>query len=235
MPPPYPPPEGEGKSSVTLPSPRGGGRTIQLVAEKEIGISKADAQQPAALEGPTEIYAPDEPERLTLLADEFGRDSQEELVDAIGGNELTEQMRTPFGQDGLIALRLQCRKYLVDADAVSVGHAADLISLWQGLSELLGRRVGGENQRSDLERPLGRIKVTACSDDDKPRGCVSLERSAQRRESFAGRGEDVIRRPESLATFRTDGAGAYQHGIGERAQEAHHKAISLVPSADDSP
>ena len=102
---------------------------IQRVAEKEIGTVPADAQQPAALEGPTEIYSPDEAELSILLANELGRDGQEEFIDAIAVDQLAKQMGTSFGEDGPIALCLKRREDLVDANAVPVGDGANLAGL----------------------------------------------------------------------------------------------------------
>src|ERR1700730_2318626 len=185
------------------------GSVLQRVAQKEIGIGTTDAQEPTAFEGPTETYSPDESERPILLADELGGDGQEELVDAIAGDQLTKKVRTPFGEDGPMALSLEGRENLIDADAFSICHGADLAGIRERLSQPRGRRRRCQDQRPNLEGPLGRIQVTARSNDHQPRCLLALERRAQRRKSVGGGRKNVLGRPERFAAFCAAGASAY--------------------------
>ena len=78
------------------------------------------------------------------------------------------------------------------------------------------------------------IEFTARGEDYESRCFVALESLAQGGERLGGYGKDEFGRPQRAEAFRSDGAGADKHGIGERAQQAHHEAVRLIPSADDA-
>jgi hypothetical protein len=177
----------------------------------------------------------DEPEGLiTPLARKPWRHRDKELINAIGGHHLAEELWPTFGQDGTKSICLEDIEDRLDVDAIAGGNTTDLRRRRKDLAKPACSTLGREDKRSRLEGAVTWIEVPPGSDDHQPRRCFAHECPAQLLVTIGRRRKDELGRPQGTPTFGPHRSGPNDDGICVCPQQPHDEAIGFVPAAYDA-